>query len=292
MLLQLSVAGLTTGAVYAIIALGFITIYRASNILNLAQGEFVMLGGLATAFGLQRLGLPLPLAAAAATALVTAIGMLVHRLVIQPLKRESVLLLIMVTIGVSTFLSGAAGLVFGTAPQTLPAFIQHPPLRLLASVRVPVQSLFVLGATGILMTALYILGRRTIMGKAMEAVSTARLGADLSGIPGDLLVMLAFGISAATGALAGIFVTPLFFTQYNAGALLGLKGFAAAVIGGWGRYSGAVLGGLVLGLIEALSIAVIPAGFKDAVAFAVLLLILQIRPKGILGSRALEEARK
>ena len=290
--LQLAVAGLTTGAVYALIALGFTSVYRATNILNLAQGDFVMLGGLAAVVLLERVGLPYPVAAVASIALVTVLGMLLFAGVIRPLRNESLLILIMATIGASVFFSGSAAILFGTAPRTLPAFLDHPPLALPGGIRVPVQGLLVLGMTGAVFGGLHLFSRHTDLGKAMEAVSTDRLGADLVGIPRNLVMVLSFALSGAVGAVAGIFVTPLFFTQYSAGGILGLKGFTAAVIGGWGRYGGAVLGGFLLGVVESLSIGIVPAGYKDAVAFVLLLAILYVRPKGVLGSRALEEARK
>ena len=289
---QLTIVGLTTGAVYSLIALGFITIYRSSNILNLAQGEFVMLGALCTVFFLKKLGFSYILSGIFSILIVTLIGVLLQRAAIHPLKNESVLILIMVTIGLSIFLSGTSGLIFGTSPQSLPPFIQTEPFTLFHTIRISAQSFLVLGVTVLLVLILYILSNHTFLGKAMEAVSTDRLGADLVGIPGDYIVMLSFAVSAGVGAVAGIFITPLFFTQYNSGAMLGLKGFTAAVIGGWGRYSGALLGGFILGVIESLSVGFIPSGYKDAIAFVVLLLILYFRPKGILGSRALEESRK
>jgi branched-chain amino acid transport system permease protein len=288
----LAISGLTTGAVYSLIALGFITIYRASNILNLAQGEFVMLGGLLAVFFLKQLGFPYLLAGISATLAVTLVGVLIYRVVIHPIRNESILILIMITIGISVFLSGSSGVIFGASPKSLPPIIDSEPLRLLPGIRVNIQNFFVLGITVILLVALYLFSQKTFYGRAMEAVSTDRLGADLVGIPRNLIVTFAFGISGAIGALAGILITPIYFAQYSAGGILGLKGFSAAVIGGWGRYSGAVLGGFVLGLIESLSIGFIPAGYKDAIAFIALLLILYFRPKGILGSRALEESRK
>jgi len=125
----------------------------------------------------------------------------------------------------------------------------------------------------------------------MEASSTDPLGADLLGISRNLMVFFAFGLSAAVGALAGILITPIFFTNYNAGTLMGIKGFIAAVLGGWGKYSGAILGGFVLGILESLSMAFIPSGYKDGVAFGVLLLILYFRPKGIIGSPFMDSRR-
>ena len=290
--IQLTISGLTTGAVYSLIALGFTTIYRSSNILNLAQGEFVMLGGLFTVFFLKKIGLSYAVAGISAIIAVTVIGMVIQRVVIHPIRDEGLLILIMVTIGLSVFLSGTSALVFGPSPQSLPPILDWEPLLIVGTIRINVQSLFVLGAAVVLLVSLYLLSRFTFYGKAMEAVSTDTLGTDLVGIPRNLIIMFSFGISAAMGAVAGILITPLFFTQYSGGAILGLKGFSAAVIGGWGRYRGAVLGGFVLGLIESLSVGYIPSGYKDAIAFIALLLILYFRPKGILGSRALEEVRK
>ena len=289
---QLAVSGLTTGAVYSLIALGFITIYRASNILNLAQGEFVMLGALCAVFFIEKFGLSYFHAAVSSVLLVSLVGIILQRAVIHPIRDEPILILIMVTIGLSMFMSGGAGVLFGHSPQSLPPIIDIPSFEIFGSVRINTQSFFVIGTTLLLVLILYGLSRYTFIGKAMEAVSTDRLGSDLTGIPGNFIIMLSFGISAGIGAIAGIFITPLFFTQYNSGAILGLKGFSAAVIGGWGKYSGAVLGGFILGVVESVSVGFIPAGYKDAIAFIVLLLILYFKPKGILGSRALEESRK
>lgn len=214
-LIQFTISGLSIGAVYALIALGFTVIYRSSNILNLAQGEFVVLGGLLTVFFLKRLGFPYLAAGFCSVIIVAVIGLLMERLVIRPIKDESLLILIMVTIGLSVFLSGSSALVFDPSPKSLPPIVETKPLVLFSSVRVNVQSLFILGVTVLLLVVLYFLSRSTYFGKAMEAVSTDGLGADLVGIPRDVVVMFSFGISAAIGAIAGIFVTPLFFTQYS-----------------------------------------------------------------------------
>ena len=161
----------------------------------------------------------------------------------------------------------------------------------MAGVSVSNQTLWVLGLTFLLLIFLYLFSHRTFIGKAMEASATDPLGADLVGISRQLMTFLAFGLSAGVGAVAGIFVTPLFYTSYSAGPLLGLKGFVAAVLGGWGKNTGAVLGGFILGTIESLSVAFIPSGYKDAVAFALLLLILYVRPRGILGSPFIDNRR-
>jgi len=287
---QLLFSGITIGAIYALVALGFVTISRASQIINFAQGEFVMLGGVITFFLLNGVKLPYPLAALIAVLLVVMIGFAMHLSILYPLRKASILILIMATLGASIFLSSTSGLLFGTLPKTLPPFSSEGPLQL-GKISVSPQSLWVLLSTFILLIFLYLLSHRTLLGKAMEASSTDPLGADLLGISRNLMVFLAFGVSAGVGAIAGILITPIFFTSYSSGALLGLKGFISAVLGGWGKNSGAILGGFVLGIVESLSLAFIPSGYKDGVAFVILLLILYFRPKGILGSPFIDSRR-
>ena len=287
---QLFSSGITMGAIYALVALGFVTISRASQIINFAQGEFVMLGGVITFFLLNSAKLPYPIAAPAAIVLVVLIGFGMHLSVIYPLRKASILILIMATLGISIFLTSTSGLIFGTLPKTLPPFSGGRPLQI-GEISVLPQSMWVLLSTFILLIFLYLLSHRTLLGKAMEASSTDPLGADLLGISRNLMVFLAFGVSAGVGAFAGILITPIFFTSYSSGTLLGLKGFIAAVLGGWGKNSGAILGGFVLGVVESLSLAFIPSGYKDGVAFVILLLILYFRPKGILGSPFIDSRR-
>jgi branched-chain amino acid transport system permease protein len=287
---QLLSSGITIGAIYALVALGFVTISRASQIINFAQGEFVMLGGVIAFFLLNGVKLSYPLVVLIAIMIVILIGFVMYLSVIYPLRKASILILIMATLGSSIFLSSTSGLIFGTLPKTLPPFSGGEPLQI-GGISILSQNLWVLLSTFALLIFLYLLSHRTLLGKAMEATSTDPLGADLLGISRNLMVFLAFGVSAGVGAIAGILITPIFFTSYSSGTLLGLKGFIAAVLGGWGKNSGAILGGFVLGVAEALSLAFIPSGYKDAVAFVILLLILHFRPKGILGSPFMDSRR-
>jgi branched-chain amino acid transport system permease protein len=249
-----------------------------------------MLGGVITFFLLNGVRLPYPLAALIAVVIVVLIGFTMHLSVLYPLRKASILILIMATLGISIFLSSTSGLIFGTLPKTLPPFSGGRPLQI-GEISVLPQSMWVLLSTFILLIFLYLLSHRTLLGKAMEASSTDPLGADLLGISRNLMVFLALGVSAGVGAFAGILITPIFFTSYSSGTLLGLKGFIAAVLGGWGKNSGAILGGFVLGIVESLSLVIIPSGYKDAVAFVILLLILYFRPKGILGSPFIDSRR-
>jgi len=283
-------SGITIGAIYALVALGFVTIARASQIINFAQGEFVMLGGMITFSLLHHVGLPYPMAAVTSVFFVILVGFLLYLLVIYPLRKASIPILLMATLGASLFISNSSSIVFGALPKALPSFSGDQPF-LIAGIPVVPQSLWVLGATFLLLFFLYHLSHKTLLGKAMEASSTDPLGADLSGIWRSLMVFFAFGVSAGMGSIAGILITPIFYTSYSSGTLLGLKGFIAAVLGGWGKNSGAILGGFILGIVESISVAFIPSGYKDAVAFIILLLILHFRPKGILGSPFIDSRR-
>jgi branched-chain amino acid transport system permease protein len=287
---QLLSSGITLGAIYALVALGFVTIARASQIINFAQGEFVMLGGVITFFFLKIVNLPYPLAALLAIAVVILIGFLLQASILYPLRKASMLILIMATLGASLLLSSTSSLVFGTLPKALPPFSGEQSFQI-GGVSIVPQNLWVLGTTVLLVLFLYFLSHRTLLGKAMEASSTDPLGADLLGISRNLMVFLSFGVSAGMGAIAGVLITPLFFTSYNSGTLLGMKGFIAAVLGGWGKNSGAILGGFVLGIVESISIAFIPSGYKDGVAFVIFLLVLYFRPKGIMGSPFMDSRR-
>ena len=285
---QLLASGITIGAIYALVALSFVTITRASQIINFAQGEFVMLGGVITFFLLKNFSYPM--AALMAIVMVIMLGFLMYLSVIYPLRKAPMLIPLIATLGASIFLSNTSGFLFGTLPKALPPFSTHQPFQIFGVYVLP-QSLYMLGITFLLLVFLYLLSHRTFLGKAMEASSTDPLGADLLGISRNRMVFLSFGVSAGIGATAGILITPIFFTSYNSGTILGLKGFIAAVLGGWGKNTGAILGGFALGILEALSIAFIPAGYKDGVAFAILLLILYFRPKGILGSPFIDSRR-
>lgn len=286
---QLLVSGITIGGAYALVGLGFVTIARTSQIINFTQGEFVMLGGVITFFLLQA-GLPYPLAILLAIGLVILIGFLIQLLVIYPLRKTSILILIIATLGASLFLSNASAVVFGSLPKALPQLSGGKPFEV-SGILIPPQTLWVLGMTFLLLMFLYLFSHQTLLGKAMEASSTDPLGAELSGISRNLMAFLAFGVSAGMGAVAGVLITPIYYTSFNSGTLLGLKGFVSAILGGWGKNSGAILGGFALGVIESLSVAFIPSGYKDGIAFAVLLIILYLRPKGILGSPFIDSRR-
>jgi branched-chain amino acid transport system permease protein len=284
--LQFAFSGLTVGAVYALVAVGFTLIYNASGVINFAQGEFVMLGGMATVF-LAAAGVPLPLAALGAIVATIVVGLALHRLAIEPARDASTAALIIITIGASIFLRGGAEVFFDKRFHSLPPLVGNEPIHVGGAAIVP-QSLVVLAGTAVIVTALSLFMRRTLFGKAIVATAANRLAARLVGIDTRIVVGFSFGVSAAIGAIAGVLVTPITLTSYDAGTLLALKGFAAAMLGGIGSAPGAVVGGLLLGLLEQFSAGYLSSQYKDAVAFVVILIVLLARPQGLLGRAGVE----
>ncbi|HYX63094.1 MAG TPA: branched-chain amino acid ABC transporter permease [Burkholderiales bacterium] len=286
MLTQYLLSGITSGAIYALVALGFAIIYNASHVINFAQGEFVMIGGMTSA-SLIEAGLPLPLAVVLAVAAATAVGMALEKLAIEPAREASVVTLIIITIGASILLRGLATLVWDKRVHRVPAFSGEAPMQIAGATFVP-QVLWVLGASAAAMLLLSWFFRRTLAGKAILAVSYNRLAAELMGIRVKRALLASFALSAALGALAGVLVAPIAFTAWDSGVMLGLKGFAAAILGGLGSSAGAVLGGLALGLIEALGAGYVSSAYKDVFAFLIILAALVFLPRGLLGRRAAE----
>jgi branched-chain amino acid transport system permease protein len=284
--LQFLFSGLTVGSVYALVALGFTLIYNSSGVINFAQGEFVMLGGMTTVF-LAAAGLPLPLAAPIAVIATVAVGYLLHRFAIEPARGADAVALIMITIGASIFLRGAAQVVFDKRFHSLPPLFGDAPLQLGGAAILP-QSLAVLAGAAAIVVLLWFFIDRTLLGKALIATASNRLAARLVGINTSHIVGFSFAVSAAIGAIAGILITPITLTSYDVGTLLALKGFAAAMLGGIGYAFGAVIGGLLLGLIEAFSAGYISSKYKDAVAFLVILAVLFAMPQGLLGRAKVE----
>jgi branched-chain amino acid transport system permease protein len=284
--LQFFFSGLTVGAVYALVALGFTLIYNASDVVNFAQGEFVMLGGMVTVFA-SAAGVPLPVAALIAVGVAVAVGLLLYWLAIAPSRGASAVSTIIITIGASILLKGAAQVVFDKQFHKLPSFSGDAPIELLGASIQP-QSLWVLGGTAAVVLVLYVFLERTLVGKAVLATSASRLAARLVGINTATIMALAFGGSAAIGAIAGILVTPITLTSYDVGTMMALKGFAAAMLGGMGNPLGAVVGGLLLGLLETLGAGYVSSTYKDGFAFVTILVVLLAMPQGLLGRRTMD----
>ena len=284
--LQYAFSGLTVGAIYALVALGFTLIYNASDVINFAQGEFVMLGGMITVFAADA-GLSLPLAAFLAVLVTVAIGLLLHRLAIEPARGSSAVTLIIITIGASILLRGTAAVVFDKNFHSLPPFAGSAPWIIGGAALLPQTAVVLLG-TAILVAGLWAFLTKTLIGKAMLATAANRIAAQLVGINTSAVTGLSFAVSAAIGAIGGILAAPITLTNYSVGTLLALKGFAAAMLGGMGNPIGAVAGGLLMGLLEAFGAGYLSSQYKDAIAFVVILAVLFAMPQGLFGRAHIE----
>ena len=282
--LQYLLAGLTTGSVYAIVGIGFNVIYRATGIINFAQGEFLMLGGM-IAITLHRL-LPLPIAVAAAALAAGAAGVVLYLVFIAWLKYPAALRMIIITIGLSILVREAALHLWGDQVRALPFFSGDETSSVaFLGARLSPQVFWVMGTSAVLVASLGLFFRFTLLGRAMRACAESPTASRLCGIRPSSIVALSFFLAAAMGALAGAAVSPITQTQYDMGSSLAVKGFTCAVLGGLGNSAAAAAAGLVVGVLEASSIAFLPIAYKDVVALTILLAILFVRPEGLFAPR-------
>jgi branched-chain amino acid transport system permease protein len=285
LLCQYFFAGITYGIIYAIVAIGFNIIYNTTGIINFAQGEFLMLGGMISISLLHIV--PLPVAIVLAVLITMVIGALIEIVFIRWLDAPSVLRMIIITIGISIIIREVALHIWGESVRSLPYFTGNEITTLaIGPVRLSPQVLWVIGVCSIIVFALSIFFKTTPLGREMRACSANRTAAILCGINTRNMVTLSFMLSAAIGALAGCVVSPITYTSYDSGTGLAIKGFTVAILGGLGNSMGAVAAGLLLGLIEAYSVSVLPLAFQDAISIAILLVILFVRPHGLFGSSA------
>jgi branched-chain amino acid transport system permease protein len=281
--LQFLISGITVGAIYALVGLGFSIVYNASQVINFAQGEFVMIGGMATVF-LMAAGAPMPLAIALAVLLAVVIGFALGKFAIEPARGAPVVSIIIITIGASIFLRGAAMVVWDRNFHNMPAFSGSDPIDIGGAALLP-QSVWVVGGMVVIVAALQLFFSHARIGKAMLATAFNPLAAQLVGISTRWMLLLSFALAAGIGAIAGILIAPITLTYAGVGIMLGLKGFSAAIVGGLGNPMGAVAGGLVVGIAEAMTAGYISSAYKDAVAFLIILAVLLIRPSGLFGRR-------
>ena len=269
-LAQFVLSGLTTGAVYALAALGFTLIYNASGVINFAQGDFLMLSAMVAATLVTR-QVPYPVAIALGLLATVVVGLMLYRFAIRPAGDADVVTLIIITIGASIFIQGVVQVVLGKNQQVLAPFSGDTPLNVLGA-RVLPQAMWVLGV-GALMVA---------------AVAANKLAASAVGIPTRRVLQLSFGLSALLGSVAGVVAAPITTTVYDIGLMLGMKGFVAATLGGLGSGLGAVVGGLIVGVLEALVAGYISSAYKDAVPFVMIIVILLVMPQGLFGRKSTE----
>jgi branched-chain amino acid transport system permease protein len=275
---------LSIGAIYAIVAMGFNIIHNATGIVNFTQCEFISLGGMFMYTFVILLGMPLVLSFFLSMTGVTLIGALIERGPIRYARSQTVIVLIFLTIGLSGTIRGTAQQVWGTDNVGVPSFSGEAPIRLIGGAAILPQHLWIFGITVAVMFLLRYFFKSTTMGKAMRATAVNRRAAVLVGIPVNRMVLFSFALSGALGAVAGMIIAPISTTSYDTGIMLGLKGFAAAILGGYGNFAGAIVGGVLLGTMESLGAGLISSQYKDAIAFFALILVLFVKPSGIMGA--------
>ena len=283
-LLQYLITGLTLGSTYGLTALGFTIIFNTTGVINFAQGEFVMLGGMMSVYFMHALGLGEPAAVVLAVLGATKVGALVERLAIRPVRDCPAINLIIITIGVSILIRGLAMLLWGKDTHVLEPFSGNQPIMFLGAAIMP-QAIWVLVISLLLLGSLKLFFSGTIHGKAMLACSFDSKAASLVGIGVQRMVLLSFMISALVGAVGGVILAPITMTSYDVGIMLGLKGFAACILGGLGNPFGAAAGGVILGVLESLGAGFVSSAYKDALAFVILLILLFVKPSGLFGRK-------
>ena len=286
---QLLFTGLGIGAIYALVALGFVLLIRAASVVNFAQGEFSMLGAYAMVLLTSSLGVPYWLAIPIAIVAMAGFGVLFAGATYWPLRHRGQLPVIISTIGASIFLSNIVLYLYGPSPAVLPGLFDSPGFEV-GGVFMDSQYIAIMVSAAAMVLLQYLIFEKTLLGKKLQATSQDKEMASLLGIPVATMVLITFAYSAALGGLAGVLVAPVLFVSVGMGALISLKAFAANIIGGFGNIPGAILGGLALGVVETFGAAYISVPYKDAIAFALLLLFLLIRPQGLFGEKIAEKA--
>jgi branched-chain amino acid transport system permease protein len=283
--LQVIISGISQGLIYGLIALGFVLIYKATETVNFAQGELMMLGAF---LGLTviTVGLPYWVALPVAFVGMWLVGMLLERAVLRPILGQPSFTVVMVTIGIGFIARGLVTMIpnWGTDTHTLNAPFKGEVVRM-GGLVIGAEHLVVITATVLLSSALFLFFRFSRVGVAMQAASQNQLAAYYMGIPVRRLNSLIWGLSAGVAALAGVLLAPITFVHVNMG-FIGLKAFPAAVIGGFGSLPGALLGGAIIGVVESLAGVYLPEGFKDIAAYVLVLLVLVVKPTGIFGETA------
>ena len=281
--IQLIISGIAQGCIYGLIALGFVLIYKATETVSFAQGELMMLGAFGGLAGLTILGFPFWLSVLSSIAAMALLGVLVERVVIRPILGQPAFSIVMLTIGIGYVARGLITMIpgIGTETHTLPVPYKDQIWKV-GGLVLNVEQMAVIGVTAVLCALLYALFRYSKLGIAMQAASQNQLAAYYMGIPVKRLNGIAWGLAAAVAAIAGLLLAPITFVHANMG-FIGLKAFPAAVVGGFGSLPGAIVGGLIIGVIESLSGFYLPDGFKDTAAYVMVLIMLMVKPNGLFG---------
>ena len=281
--LQLIISGIAQGCIYGLIALGFVLIYKATETVSFAQGELMMLGAFGGLAGLTMLGFPFWLSVLSSIAAMSLLGVLLERVVIRPILGQPAFSIVMLTIGIGYVARGLITMIpaIGTETHTLPVPYKDQIWKV-GGLVLNVEQMAVIGVTAVLCALLYALFRYSKLGIAMQAASQNQLAAYYMGIPVKRLNGIAWGLAAAVAAIAGLLLAPITFVHANMG-YIGLKAFPAAVVGGFGSLPGAIVGGLIIGIVESLSGFYLPDGFKDTAAYIMVLIMLMVKPNGLFG---------
>ncbi|MDZ7891041.1 MAG: branched-chain amino acid ABC transporter permease [Rhodoferax sp.] len=290
--LQLLISGVAQGCIYGLIALGFVLIYKATETVSFAQGELMMLGAFGGLVGMTMLGMPYWIAVPSAILGMAVFGIFLERLVIRPILGQPAFSIVMLTIGIGYVARGLITMIPGIGTDTNALAVPYKDEILkfggnemgIGALVLNVEHLAIIGATGVLCALLFALFRYTKLGIAMQAASQNQLAAYYMGIPVQRLNGLAWGLAAAVAAIAGVLLAPITFVHANMG-FIGLKAFPAAVVGGFGSLPGAIVGGLVIGLVESFAGFYLPDGFKDTAPYVVVLVMLMVKPNGLFGEK-------
>ena len=280
--LQLLISGVSLGCVYGLIALGFVLIYKATEMVNFAQGDMMMLGAFTGFTYINLLGLPFFWGVLATILTMAVFGVIIERLVLRPMIGEPPFAVLMITIGLGFIFRAFAGVVWGNDPKNISSPLTGGVVRM-GEITIGYENLAVIGGTALLCAGLYCFFRFTRLGIAMQAVSQNQLAAYYVGIPVKRVFSIVWALSAAIAATAGILVAPVSLVDPMMG-FIGIKAFAAAIVGGFGSLPGAIIGGLLIGIVEQFAGLYGPPGSADMSAYVILLLMLMVRPEGIFAS--------
>lgn len=289
-LVQLTVTGLAFGCIYALVALGFVLIYNAVGVVNFAQGEFVVIPAFVAVTFLTYLHLPWYFAYAATLAVMIGFGLAFELIAYYPLRNRTFLPVVISTIGASILLQNGAQLIWGAQPLPFPSLFPNDQTIAFSGVHIVPQHILILGVTALLLVAQYLLFEKTMLGKKLQAVAQDKDTARLLGVRSGTMIAITFAYSAMLGAAAAVMVAPLFTVTTGFGGSLALKAFSASIVGGFGSVPGAIVGGIILGLVEIFAAAFLSPDYRDAYAFIVMIGVLLLRPQGIFGEKVVERA--
>jgi len=276
------VSGLATGCVYALIALGFVLIFKATDVVNFAQGEFVMVSGFMSYTLLIGFGIPYGLVLVLTIVLSGLMGVVLERVVVRPIMDAPIFSIVIATIGASIVLRSSAGIIYGYDVLPLPTIFPKDPMRI-GILRFTAMDAGVIASSLVIMVALYLFFKLTKTGTAMRATAQSQTAARLMGVSVTRIFSLTWAISAAIGGVAGVLIAPIIYLDPNLG-FIGVKAFAGAILGGFGSIPGAIVGGMLLGVIENLSGYFFNAGIKQVSTYILLILVLVVRPAGLFGA--------